>query len=450
MLLPTITTSSLLALFQSTQENPIVRSIQTTSDFSLKILPLPFSSYPTKEISSPFIFLHILFAVYLAGAIYKSAQLIMSLSFLAKLRRKSILTSTNHYYKTYTQSIQPTFSFGKSIFLHTDSDKLSSEELDQVLLHEQTHIRQYHSVDIMLFEIAAIVFWFNPCLKYLSDALRKTHEYLVDRHVSAIGNSTVSYGALLIKLATKTSGVSAIHTFSDSQIFNRIKMLTKPKTNPMQKIRFFTIVPMLAVIIMTVIFVEGCKPGDDEVSGSSALLTKFRTDEKTIASISWEGNTKYSDEELTELLSIKTGDPYDSVQLQNRLYSTPLDDNPIGKDIVSRYMDEGHIFFRVEPTVITHGDKVDLVIQVYEGKKSIIGKVIIKGVKNTTTNKVEELIAIAEGEAFSRLALIRAQKRLSKSGWFNPDSININPIIRGNYTDDKIVITDIEFEVKEL
>ena len=153
MLLPTIPTSSLLALFQSTQENPIVRSIQTTSDFSLKILPLPFSSYPTKEISSPFIFLHILFAVYLAGAIYKSAQLIMSLSFLAKLRRKSILKSTNHYYKTYTQSIQPTFSFGKSIFLHTDSDKLSSEELDQVLLHEQTHIRQYHSVDIMLFEI---------------------------------------------------------------------------------------------------------------------------------------------------------------------------------------------------------------------------------------------------------------------------------------------------------
>jgi len=444
MLLPLVPALSVFSVFDHTPQGSVISNMQNTTDFSLRLVPLSLSTNPAAKNAFAGTFMYFLFMVYMSGLIYKSVLLIRSLSFLHKLRKNATLVRTGHFYKIYTQNIQPTFSFRKSIFLHADSARLSKAELEQVILHEQTHISQYHTGDILLFEIALAVFWFNPCLKYMAEELRKTHEYLVDRHVSVVTNNTVGYGELLVKLAMQHSGTRLAHTFSDSQIFSRIKMLTKPKTNPMQKFRFFTIVPMLALIVTVVFLVEGCKSENDDVSRPQGLGTTSQSDKQIISSISWEGNKKFTDNELTEFLGLRPGDPYDSLGMDRQLYGLQ------GKDIAARYMNDGHIFFRVEPSVATHGNKVDIKLKIYEGGKARIGKVIINGINKTDRKIVSDLISIKDGDGFTQSALLLAQSKLAKSGLFKSDSIMINPLVRGKLKGDDFTTVDMEFEVIEL
>ncbi|MEN0046002.1 MAG: hypothetical protein AAF806_02975, partial [Bacteroidota bacterium] len=51
-------------------------------------------------------------------------------------------------------------SFFKYIFIHPDSYDFDTYE--QIVAHEKIHVKQWHSVDLLLSEIAVIFFWFNP------------------------------------------------------------------------------------------------------------------------------------------------------------------------------------------------------------------------------------------------------------------------------------------------
>lgn len=51
------------------------------------------------------------------------------------------------------------FSFFKWIFIYPPSH--SAEELNEILIHEQTHANQWHSIDVLISELACIICWFN-------------------------------------------------------------------------------------------------------------------------------------------------------------------------------------------------------------------------------------------------------------------------------------------------
>lgn len=156
--------------------------------------------------------------------------------------------------------------------------------------------------------------------------------------------------------------------------------------------------------------------------------------------INWTGNTKYSSETLDEVLGIKAGDIYNKELLTNNLtYSeTTL-------DISSLYMDDGYLFFHVDPVEVqVENDSIDLEIRLNEGKQARISNVTLKG--NTKTN---DFVVIREmysrpGQLFSRSDITRTVRELATLGFFNQESIN--PDVRPNYADNTV---DIEYQVEE-
>ena len=156
--------------------------------------------------------------------------------------------------------------------------------------------------------------------------------------------------------------------------------------------------------------------------------------------ISWTGNTKYSSETLDGVLGIKSGDVYNKELLNNNLtYSeTTL-------DISSLYMDDGYLFFRVDPVEVqVENDSIDLEIRLSEGQQARISNVTLKG--NTKTN---DFVVIREmysrpGQLFSRSDVTRTVRELATLGFFNQESIN--PDVRPNYKDNTV---DIEYQVEE-
>ena len=156
--------------------------------------------------------------------------------------------------------------------------------------------------------------------------------------------------------------------------------------------------------------------------------------------ITWMGNTKYDSETLDGVLGIKKGDVYNKELLNaNLTYSeTTL-------DISSLYMDDGYLFFRVDPVEVSvENDSIDLEIRLQEGKQARISNVSLKG--NTKTN---DFVVIREmysrpGQLFSRSDVTRTVRELATLGFFNQESIN--PDVRPNYNDNTV---DIEYQVEE-
>ena len=156
--------------------------------------------------------------------------------------------------------------------------------------------------------------------------------------------------------------------------------------------------------------------------------------------ISWTGNTKYTAETLNSVLGIKKGDVYNKELLtKNLTYSeTSL-------DISSLYMDDGYLFFRVDPVeVCVENDSIDLEIRLHEGKQARISNVTLKGNTKTFDHVVLREIYTRPGQLFSRSDVSRTIRELATLGFFNQETIN--PDVKANYVDNTV---DIEYSVEE-
>lgn len=435
-----------MSLLNITEKSGVVAGGLYTENISLNFnfKPWPGTVLESHTNDTTFLLSLFLLVIYFAGVLFKSGNLLAGLYALFQIRRNAASIEAGDFYTVYIQSELPTFSFGKNIFLHADTLVLNPWEREQVLLHEKTHITLNHSYDLVLIEVARIVFWFNPCIAYIAKAIRKIHEYQVDGQVTSVQRNTGDYGRLLVKLASPQSQTAMIHTFADSQILDRITMLTKTKSKAMQKLKFLSILPVAALVVLLCSCFEMNNKGP---AGSSAIPAETsKTNKLTIGSITWKGNTKYAADELNTILQFYPGDAYDSTVFDNRLNFLPNN-----KDVVSHYMNQGYLFFRIEKHEKFRDDKVDLTLNVYEGQKAKIGKVLFKGNKTVSSGKILDLIDVKPGDVFSRSNLISSQKKLAEMGAFDAKSIEINPFPnQKSFAEAEVGSVDIEFTVREL
>lgn len=142
--------------------------------------------------------------------------------------------------------------------------------------------------------------------------------------------------------------------------------------------------------------------------------------------IYWKGNTKYSDSILNVLLGIKKGDIYNLSTLNKKLGK---DLSPEGGDISGLYMDDGYLFFQVNPVeTAVYNDTIDFEIRMVEGPQATIKNVTITGNEKTKEHVVRRELRTLPGEKFSRSDLIRSQREIAQLGFFNQEKIGINPV----------------------
>jgi outer membrane protein insertion porin family len=156
--------------------------------------------------------------------------------------------------------------------------------------------------------------------------------------------------------------------------------------------------------------------------------------------ITWVGNTKYSSEFLSERLGIKPGDVYNQEQLESRLFQSAQ-----GNDVSALYMDDGYLFFQVQPVEVNvHGDSIDYEMRMYEGRQATIRNVTVVGNTKTNDKVIMREIRTRPGQLFRRSDIIRSQRELATLGYFDPEKIQINP--KPNPQDGTV---DIEYVVVE-
>ena len=107
-------------------------------------------------------FFIILFAVYVTGIIFMLFRLTNNIFQVLVLVGRNNKEPFGKYTIVHHNDDYPTFSFLRYIFLN--SSNLNSDDMKVILQHEETHINQGHSIDIIFIELCRIIFWFNPLI----------------------------------------------------------------------------------------------------------------------------------------------------------------------------------------------------------------------------------------------------------------------------------------------
>ncbi len=155
--------------------------------------------------------------------------------------------------------------------------------------------------------------------------------------------------------------------------------------------------------------------------------------------ITWSGNYLYTSAYLSDRLGVKKGDVYNPEELDKKINGIP------GSDVSSIYMDDGYLYFHIEPTErAVEGDSIDVELRMFEGKQATINRILLNGNTKTSDRVVLRELFTLPGQKFSKTEIINTQRQLSQMGYFDPEKIQINPI--PNQADGTV---DIEYTVEE-
>jgi outer membrane protein insertion porin family len=166
---------------------------------------------------------------------------------------------------------------------------------------------------------------------------------------------------------------------------------------------------------------------DTLIRDDKGLALRIKVDEGPkyyFRHITWSGNYLYDDKTLANVLGIKPGSPYSKEILDKR-----LNYNPTGQDISSLYLNDGYLFFTIDPVETKiEGDSIDIEMRLSEGVQAHIKDINIAGNTKTSDHVLRRTLRTLPGDKFNRELLIRSQREIATLGYFDPEKIGINPV----------------------
>ncbi|MGN1217811.1 MAG: TonB family protein [Phocaeicola sp.] len=219
----------------------------TNFDYSTTIPEIVVGTAGTEPGNQVFVISEWIKNIYIAGIIALSIRLIIQSISLYLVIRKTPETKINGIRIKCLKDKSGPFSFFNWIFLNPDTVK--EEEMSEILTHEMAHVRQKHSIDVIISELVNICCWINPFAWLMKREVRLNLEFLADRKVMDVGFATKSYQYHLLGLTyNRKYGLS--NNFNFSHLKQRIIMMNKKKTNGAGHIKYALFaIPAFALLL---------------------------------------------------------------------------------------------------------------------------------------------------------------------------------------------------------
>ena len=190
-----------------------------------------------------------------------------------------------------------------------------------ILSHEKAHIHMNHSMDMILFDLFTIFFWFNPFSWLLKREIQTVHEYMADEQVLNNGIDAKQYQYLLICKSVGEHKFALANNFRERNLHKRITMMTKTKTSKRMKWNYVFALPVLFLAItalsapkLNAKVVEPEPPVKIEIVGHNNDTTTIETDPQIKSETKGEikGITTIAKNGESKILYI-----YDGVKMSN-------------------------------------------------------------------------------------------------------------------------------------
>ena len=218
-----------------------------SSSFVIVLNPILITSSQVKQTISEHIkWIEILSVIYLTVAVILFLRFAFRLIQLYLIIHRFGIRESNSQKVVFTDRGYSPFSFFNLVFINDKA--IPPNRLETILDHEKIHINQLHTLDLILFELANIVQWFNPVIWLAGREMKILHEYLADEGVLQTGISSSKYQQMILE---ETIGVplnGLTHNFNISILKKRILMMTKSKTSKLSKGKLVFVAPALLIL----------------------------------------------------------------------------------------------------------------------------------------------------------------------------------------------------------
>ncbi|UOQ66171.1 M56 family metallopeptidase [Hymenobacter volaticus] len=229
-------------------------------------------------------------ALYWAGVLVLGAQLLVQALSLRRLHRASTPIESLHF-RQISEAVTP-FSFWRTIYINTEQHQAA--ELPAILQHEQVHVQQWHTLDVLLGQVQRVFCWFNPAAWLLLRALQENLEFIADQAVLRAGQvDSKMYQYSLVRLSTLALGPALVTPFTFHTLKSRITMMNSQKTPIIHMARYILIAPLVAALLL-----GSCSKAEQEESVKPATKAVQNMVDNALYFVDGEKSTK----EAVELL----------------------------------------------------------------------------------------------------------------------------------------------------
>ncbi|WP_290698371.1 M56 family metallopeptidase [Lacinutrix sp.] len=232
-------------------------------------------------------FLEVLFYLYLIGLAYFFGRLVLQFKSLqALLHKESKVKKDSFYFIETEKSITPFSFFNHIVF---NPEQYTRLELSHIITHEKVHAKQLHSLDMIITQIATVLFWFNPFIWWYKREIQQNLEFIADYNAQKEISCSKSYQTVLLKASINQSELVLPNYFYQSLIKKRIIMLQKSKSKKSRLLKLTIVLPVLALFLMSFNveerYVAKTVVYENEVNTEDFIITSKSTD-KEIEAIS--------------------------------------------------------------------------------------------------------------------------------------------------------------------
>ena len=233
----------------------------------------------------------------ITGVVYITGVAIFTIRFLVQLVQLALITGRNKIVRkegmnlVFVDKGYSPFSFFNLVFIRKEF--YVDGKLTPVLAHERIHIRQFHTIDLLIAEIVTIIQWFNPFAWLLGKSMKRTHEFLADEGVLKEGFIIHDYQTLILNEAMGIQVNNLTNNFNVSLIKNRIQMMTKSRSGAWAVSKVLITAP---AIFLLVLFIS---------AGTSGVSFAQEKKENSKSSESYQQEKKIQ-EKSTQVETMKT------------------------------------------------------------------------------------------------------------------------------------------------
>lgn len=210
---------------QQAAAEPIYASVGQLNDLMTQVIVAP---QDTNALSTG----NLLVLIYAVGVLFFTGRFISRLYFVGKsLRSKATKGAA--------------FSFFRKVRVDQHMPQHQT-----ISIHEETHARQLHSLDIIIFEAVAILTWFNPIIYLYKKSIQNIHEYLADEEAAEFQGDKKQYALLLLSSSFGVSPDALTNSFfNKSLIKKRIFMLYKQRSRKTAILKYGLFLPLFAIAL---------------------------------------------------------------------------------------------------------------------------------------------------------------------------------------------------------
>jgi len=215
--------------------------------------------------------------ILLLGSLIMISLFIYKIASILILRQKSTVKKQATHTLVIINKKGLVFSFFKSIYI----DKIFiNQSYKHIISHELVHIKQHHSLDLIIFEILKILLWFNPAIYIFQKRITELHEFIADAKTIAPENKSAFFNNLLAT-TFKVTKVDFINQFyKHSLIKNRIMMTNKNKSKQILKLKYLLLVPLLG----SMLFYVSCSSSKSSLTKNITSLKKSLSKKDSLTS----------------------------------------------------------------------------------------------------------------------------------------------------------------------